>query len=58
MKGFFSGHRICHHSDTACCAGFFARHKDHFPLGQIAQRLGFVEYVEHDKMVGIKRTTR
>ena len=46
--GGFQGHRICHHSDSACCAGFWARHKNEFPLGQIAQRLGQVKFVEHD----------
>jgi hypothetical protein len=49
MDGFFSGHRICHHSDKAVCAGFWARHKDDFALGQIAQRMGLVEKVDHDK---------
>jgi hypothetical protein len=49
MNGFFSGHRICHHSDEAICAGFWARHKDHFTLGQLAQRLGLVEKIDHDK---------
>jgi len=47
--GGFKGHRICHHSDDACCAGFWARHKDEFQLGQIAQRLGVVEFVQDDK---------
>jgi hypothetical protein len=46
--GGFSGYRICHHSDTACCKGFWNRHKDKFALGQIAQRLGFVQFVRHD----------
>jgi len=51
--GGFSGHRICHHtgsglSDPACCAVFWRRHKDDFPAGQIAQRLGVVEYVQID----------
>lgn len=41
----FKGHRICHHSKDACCRGFWNRHKDEFPLGQIAQRLGLVEFV-------------
>jgi hypothetical protein len=45
MPGFFEGHRICHHSRDACCRGFWNRHKDHFTLGQLAQRLGFVEFV-------------
>ena len=44
----FRAHRICHHSAAACCAGFWARHKDDFPLGQVAQRLGLVQYVEED----------
>ena len=44
----FKGHRICHHSKDVCCRGFWDRHKDEFPLGQIAQRLGMVEFVEVD----------
>jgi hypothetical protein len=46
MDGFFDGYRLCHHSNDAVCAGFWARHKDDFALGQIAQRLAFVEFVE------------
>lgn len=49
MVGHFNGHRICHHSETACCRGFWNRAKNKFPLGQIAQRLGMVRYVEHDR---------
>lgn len=48
--GGFTGHRICHHSDDACCAGFWARHKNEFQLGQIAQRLGVVKFVEDDTL--------
>lgn len=44
----FSGYRICHHSETACCRGFWNRHKDEFAAGQIAQRLGLVEFVSDD----------
>ena len=40
--GGFSGYRICHKHDEACCRGFWNRHKDDFDLGQIAQRLGVV----------------
>lgn len=43
---FFKGYRVCHYSKDAVCAGFWARFKDKFQLGQIAQRLGFVEYVD------------
>ena len=50
--GGFKGHRVCHHSDDACCAGFWARHKNEFQLGQIAQRLGMVEFVEDDTLKG------
>lgn len=53
--GGFTGHRICHHSDDACCAGFWARHKNEFQLGQIAQRLGMVEFVEDDTFKGKTR---
>lgn len=48
MRDFFVGHRICHHSKDVCCAGFWARHKDEFAMGQIAQRLGMVEFVDVD----------
>lgn len=48
MPGFFRHYRVCHHSNEACCAGFWARHKDAFSLGQLAQRLGVVVYVDHD----------
>lgn len=50
--GGFKGHRVCHHSDDACCAGFWARHKNEFQLGQIAQRLGMVKFVEDDTLKG------
>lgn len=50
MAGFFTGHRICHHSDVACCRGFWNRHKDDFQAGQLAQRLNFVEFVKHDTL--------
>lgn len=46
----FKGHRICHHSKDACCRGFWERHKDDFPMGQIAQRLQIVEFVEDDTL--------
>ncbi len=46
--GGFKGYRICHHSKDACCRGFWARHKDKFQLGQIAQRLGLVRFVKED----------
>ena len=46
--GGFNGHRICHHSEDACCAGFWKRHKNKFSLGQIVQRLGFVKLVQED----------
>ena len=42
----FKGHRICHHSDDICCRGFWNRHKDEFQMGQVAQRLGMVEFVD------------
>jgi hypothetical protein len=44
----FKGWRICHHSNDVCCHGFWQLHKDEFQMGQIAQRLGFVEYVNVD----------
>lgn len=47
-RGYFKSFRVCHHSTTACCRGFWNRHKDAFQLGQIAQRLGVVRFVRHD----------
>ena len=48
--GGFKGHRTCHHSKDVCCRGFWNKHKDKFPLGQIAQRLKMVEFVEVDTL--------
>jgi hypothetical protein len=54
VPGFFSGHRICHHSEKAVCRGFWNRHKNDFALGQIAQRLEtalgkkLIAFVDHD----------
>lgn len=48
--GGFNGHRICHHSDDVCCRGFWERHKDEFQMGQVAQRLGMVEFVDVDNI--------
>lgn len=52
MKGFFRGFRACHHAagKSVCCAGFWARHRDSFPAGQIAQRLNCVSYVKEDSL--------
>jgi hypothetical protein len=44
----FAGYRTCHHSENACCRGFWDKHKDEFTLGQLAQRLNFVEFVDID----------
>lgn len=46
--GFFRSFRVCHHSHDACCRGFWDRHKDAFQLGQVAQRLGLVRFVQDD----------
>lgn len=48
----FKGHRICHHSDDVCCRGFWEAHKDEFQIGQIAQRLNMVEFVDVDTLQG------
>ena len=55
--GGFKGHRVCHHSKDACCRGFWNRHKWKFQAGQIAQRLGLVQYVDDDtlKSKGVRR---
>lgn len=58
MKGYFRGHRICHHSKTACCRGFWNRHKDDFTMGQLAQRFKFVVFVHHDLDPMTKRKKR
>ena len=50
MERMFAAHRICHHSNDVCCRGFWDRHKDDFPMGQIAQRLDAVEFVNVDKL--------
>lgn len=50
LEGHFKGHRVCHHSHDACCRGFWNKHKDKFDLGQIAQRLNMVEFVEDDTL--------
>lgn len=54
-KGEFSGYRICHHAgdQDVCCRGFWNKHKDHFNLGRIAQRLGAVEFVNVDDLTKI-----
>ena len=46
----FRGYRICHHSKDVCCRGFWDHHKDEFPAGQIAQRLGLVAFVDVDEL--------
>lgn len=46
----FKGHRVCHHSEDACCRGFWEAHKDEFQMGQIAQRLNMVEFVHEDTL--------
>lgn len=53
--GGFRGHRICHHSDDVCCRGFWNRHKDQFAMGQVAQRLGWVQFVDVDTLEGEMR---
>ena len=44
----FRTHRIRHHPRDVCCRGFWDKHKNDFTLGQIAQRLGRVEFVDID----------
>ena len=47
----FKGYRECHHAkrgSKVCCRGFWDRHKDEFQVGQLAQRLNFVEFVDMD----------
>ena len=45
----FRGYRVCHNhtnDSNICCRGFWTRHKDEFPAGQIAQRLNLVVEIE------------
>ena len=50
MEGYFSGFRVCHHSEDVCCRGFWNRHNDKFQAGQMAQRLKLVKYVIVDTL--------
>ena len=53
MPGFFRSYRACHHAapkSGVCCAGFWRRHRHQFTLGQLAQRLGWVQYVTVDDL--------
>lgn len=54
----FRGHRICHHGGTEenqlCCRGFWLRHKDEFPLGQVAQRMdGVIETDDPESLLEV-----
>ena len=51
----FKGYRVCHHTADACCRGFWNAHKDEFQLGQIAQRLDLVEFVDDDRFAEPRR---
>lgn len=55
VPGHYKGHRICHHSEDAVCAGFWARHKNDFDLGQVAQRLDMVQLVDDDTIAEEER---
>jgi len=50
--GFFKGFRACHHATVKdiCCRGFWNKHRNDFAAGQIAQRLGFVDFVTVDTL--------
>lgn len=48
--GGFTNYRVCHHSEDVCCRGFWNRHRDAFQLGQLAQRLQCVEFVQIDML--------
>ena len=43
-------YRICHHTKDAVCRGFWNRHKNHFNLGRIMQRIGGVRFTDEDAM--------
>lgn len=46
--GGFNSFRVCHHSNDVCCRGFWNRHKDQSAIGQVAQRMGLVDFVHVD----------
>ena len=48
--GGFIGHRVCHHSKDVCCNGFWNAHKNEFQMGQVAQRLNMVKFVQVDSL--------
>lgn len=51
MPGFFRRARACHHASMyVCCRGFWNQHKDHFTVGQLAQRLGLVTFITVDEL--------
>ncbi len=50
MPGHFARYRICHHSTEAVCRGFWNRHRANCSPLQLAERLGVVEFVDHDTM--------
>lgn len=56
--GSIEGYRVCHHTDDACCKGFWDRHKKDFALGRLALGYGLVEYVDDDILddLGIEAT--
>ena len=55
-RGDFDGYRVCHSSKDACCRGFWNRYKWKFQLGQIAQRLGLVQYVDDKVSTPVSRS--
>lgn len=53
MPRHFTRYRQCHHHDPRqgehqerVCRGFWTRHADDFTAGQLAQRLGMVEFTD------------
>ena len=61
MEGFFEKFRECHHAKRGsgvCCRGFWNRHKDRFTLGQLAQRLDSVEYVDSEVLCLEEKSTK
>jgi hypothetical protein len=51
MPGFFTSYRACHHAPRhlgVCCHGFWRLHRWAFTLGQLAQRLKRVRFVDID----------
>jgi len=46
--GSITGWRVCHHTEDACCRGFWDLYKNDFTMGRMAQMFGWVEFTDED----------